>query len=147
MTDVVRKDVLARLQNGDFSCAKELTLAMFSGKWKLVILCHLNSHGAYRFNELRRLLPTITHKVLTNQLRELAQDQLITRHESVQGRRHVAYAITELGRSLMPIIEAMRVWGEQRITALPVAPNWPINEAIRPAHQLNKEETRCIKQH
>jgi DNA-binding HxlR family transcriptional regulator len=148
MTDVIRKDVLTRLQNGDFSCAKELTLAMFSGKWKLVLLCHLDAHGAYRFNELRRLLPTITHKVLTNQLRELAQDQLITRHESGHGRPQVAYAITPLGHSLMPIIEAMCTWGDRRIAALQITPNWPTDESVRPEQpQLEKEAPACIEQH
>ena len=128
MTDIVRKDALARLQNGDFSCAKELTLAMFSGKWKLVILCHLDAHGPYRFNELRRLLPTITHKVLTNQLRELEQDQLLIRHTDPQGGVKVAYEITPLGHSLMPIIDAMCAWGEDRIAQLQLTPAFTAEE-------------------
>ena len=139
MTDIVRKDALTRLENGDFSCAKELILAMFSGKWKLVLLCHLDEHGAYRFNELRRLLPTITHKVLTNQLRELEQDQLITRNVAANGQNKVSYAITELGHSLMPIIDAMCQWGEDRIAQLQVQPKFTANEAVVPkevAHAL-----------
>mgnify|MGYP004700549767 FL=1 len=132
MTDIVRKDALTRLENGDFSCAKELTLAMFSGKWKLVLLCHLDEHGAYRFNELRRLLPTITHKVLTNQLRELEQDRLITRTVASDGQNKVSYAITALGHSLMPIISAMCQWGDARIAELKMQPQFTADETIVP---------------
>ncbi len=132
MTDIVRKDALARLQNGDFSCTKELTLAMFSGKWKLVLLCHLDEHGPYRFNQLRRLLPTITHKVLTNQLRELEQDRLISRHPDPNGGVKVSYAITALGHSLMPIISAMCDWGEARIAQLQLTPEFTANETYLP---------------
>lgn len=128
MTDIIRNDVMQRLEEGDYSCEKELTLAMFSGKWKLVILCHLAEHGAFRFNDLRRLLPTITHKVLTNQLRELAQDGLITRTEVSAKPLAVAYTITPLGRSLMPIVDAMKDWGAKRIAELRVTPRFDVNE-------------------
>ncbi|WP_390408014.1 winged helix-turn-helix transcriptional regulator [Lacticaseibacillus jixiensis] len=122
MTDVIRKDALARLAQGDDTCAKELTLAMFSGKWKLAILCHLSQHQHYRFNEIKRLLPKITHKGLANQLRELVQDDLITRTPAANGSNMVSYAITPLGRSLMPIIDAMRQWGQARIDQLLTQP-------------------------
>lgn len=129
MTDVVRKDVMARLGNGDYSCEREFTLAMFSGKWKLVILCHLNEHHSYRFNGLRNLLPTITHKVLTNQLRELEADGLITRKVFEEKQLHVEYSITPLGRSLIPIVEAMGAWGRQRLAAMQLNPTFNVNEA------------------
>ncbi len=103
-------------------CAKEFTLAMFSGKWKTVILCNLHYHGPYRFNELMRLLPKVSHKVLTSQLRELVEDQLITRHTGAGSQPQVYYALTALGQSLMPIIDAMCTWGEHRIQQLAVTP-------------------------
>lgn len=130
MTDVIRKDVKDRLKNGDYNCSKKLTLSMFSGKWKLVILFHLGTDGAYRFNELMRLLPKVTHKVLTNQLREMAEDGLITRHVSSGSQTKVTYEITELGQSLMPIANQMYEWGENRIKALKVTPQFSVNEEV-----------------
>ncbi len=127
MTDVVRKDVKQRLENGDYSCAKELTLSMFSGKWKIVILFHLGTDGAYRFNQLMRLLPKASHKVLTNQLRELEEDQLIARKVITESQVKVKYEITPLGKTLMPIINEMYAWGNQRIEQLQVTPNFNIN--------------------
>lgn len=128
MTDVVRKDVKQRLENGDFSCAKELTLSMFSGKWKIVILFHLGTDGPYRFNQLMRLLPKASHKVLTNQLREMEEDQLISRTVSSDSQVQVFYAITDLGETLMPIINQMYAWGTDRIKQLQVTPKFNINE-------------------
>ncbi|ERL63930.1 winged helix-turn-helix transcriptional regulator [Schleiferilactobacillus shenzhenensis] len=130
MTDVIRKDVQKRLENGDFSCAKELTLSMISGKWKIVILNELGIHGPYRFNELMHLMPRVTHKVLTNQLRELAEDGLITRVEEKAAPVKVFYAITPVGRSLLPIIQAMTDWGEARIQATQIVPRFSLDEAV-----------------
>lgn len=132
MTDVVRKDVLNRLESGDYSCSKELTLSMFSGKWKLVILYHLGVEGPYRFNEFRRLLPQITHKVLTNQLREMEEDGLINRKVEAETQIKVTYSITEVGKSLMPIVLAMYDWGEERIKVLQ-------KENIKPIFTLEDE--------
>ena len=128
MTDVVRKDVKQRLEDGDYSCAKELTLSMFSGKWKIVILFHLGTDGSYRFNQLMRLLPKASHKVLTNQLREMEEDQLISRKVLSDSQVQVFYEITELGQTLMPIINQMYEWGTKRIKQLQVTPSFNINE-------------------
>ncbi|QGV05277.1 winged helix-turn-helix transcriptional regulator [Lactobacillus acetotolerans] len=128
MTDVVRKDVKQRLENGDYSCAKELTLSMFSGKWKIVILFHLGTDGPYRFNQLMRLLPKASHKVLTNQLREMEEDQLISRTVKSDSQIRVFYKITDLGRTLMPIINQMYKWGTNRIKQLQISPKFNINE-------------------
>ncbi|KRN95793.1 HxlR family transcriptional regulator [Ligilactobacillus pobuzihii] len=128
MTDVVRKDVKQRLEDGDYSCAKELTLSMFSGKWKIVILFHLGTDGSYRFNQLMRLLPKASHKVLTNQLREMEEDQLISRKVVSDSQVQVFYEITELGQTLMPIINQMYEWGTKRIKQLQVTPSFNINE-------------------
>ena len=137
MTDVVRKDVKQRLEDGDYSCAKELTLSMFSGKWKIVILFHLGTEGPYRFNQLMRLLPKASHKVLTNQLREMEEDQLISRRVESDSQVHVYYEITDLGQTLMPIINQMYAWGTDRINQLQVTPKFNINEGG--AKQIPKE--------
>lgn len=131
MTDVIRKDVLTRLADGDYSCEKEFTLAMFSGKWKLPLICHLND-GTYRFNDLRRLLPKITHKVLTSQPRELEQDGLITRKVVAGKQTQVYYSITPLGQSLMPIVNSMCDWGKARIKEWQVAAEFSVDESIQP---------------
>lgn len=128
MTDEVRTDVQEKLLSGDYSCAKELTLSMFSGKWKIVILYHLGKDGIYRFGELKKLLPNASNKVLTQQLRELEQDELITRTVYPEVPVRVDYQITELGLSLIPIIDLMYEWGTQRLKQLTHVPPHNINE-------------------
>lgn len=119
MTDSVRKLVMQRLNDGDFTCRKEFTLAMFSGKWKVNIIYHLGHDGSYYFYELQALLPHASHKELAKKLKELGEDGLITRRTEDAGPRvKVAYSLTPLGKSLLPIIDAMYDWGDQRLKAL-----------------------------
>ncbi|GAY78802.1 MULTISPECIES: winged helix-turn-helix transcriptional regulator [Sporolactobacillus] len=132
MTDVVRKDVQKKLLSGDYGCAKELTLSMFSGKWKIVILYHLGKDGIYRFGELKKLLPHASNKVLTQQLRELEEDELITRTLYPEVPVRVDYEITALGQTLLPIIDLMFEWGTNRLKQLKhVAPRNINEEAIK----------------
>ncbi|MCA1032437.1 winged helix-turn-helix transcriptional regulator [Bacillus timonensis] len=91
---------------------------MISGKWKMVILWYLHKDGSHRFNELQRLLPKITHKMLSNQLKELLEDGLVHREVFAEVPPRVEYTLTELGKSLMPIIEQMYDWGKDRIKEL-----------------------------
>ncbi len=88
----------------------ELALAALGGKWKMPILFRLNQR-MWRYNELRRDVGPVTHKMLTQQLRELERDGLITRTVHPVVPPHVDYAITDLGRTAIPIIEALRTWG------------------------------------
>jgi len=83
---------------------------VIGGKWKPVILFHLNL-GMKRNGELRRLIPDITQKMLTQQLRELERDGIVSRtvHATVPPR--VDYALTAVGRSLEPVLHAMADWG------------------------------------
>ncbi|WEV58137.1 winged helix-turn-helix transcriptional regulator [Ligilactobacillus acidipiscis] len=118
MTDVVRKDVLRKLKNGSYDCEKEFTLAMFSGKYKVLLLFELAHNGAAHFSQLYAGVPGITKKVLANQLNEMTDDTLIKRHEYRENnRKYVIYSLTETGKSLMPIIDMMYAWGKQRISA------------------------------
>ena len=97
----------------------EATLGVISGKWKPQLLCHLGNRPQ-RTCDLRQALPTISQKVLTQQLRELEADAIITRR--VYGERapfKVVYELTDLGRSLGQILLQMSLWGEQRATQLP----------------------------
>jgi DNA-binding HxlR family transcriptional regulator len=103
-------------------CAVEATLSLIDGKWKGVILHHL-LEGTLRFGELRRRMPNVTQRMLTNQLRELEEDGLIARKIYAQVPPRVDYSMTERGRSLQPVITALKSWGDANIlSGLPAEP-------------------------
>lgn len=93
----------------------EATLEIIGGKWKCVILCHL-THGKKRTNELKRLMPNITQKMLTQQLRELEDDGVINRIIHQQIPPKVEYELSEYGWSLQTILDSLCAWGEGHIT-------------------------------
>ncbi|MGG5739024.1 MULTISPECIES: winged helix-turn-helix transcriptional regulator [Bacillus cereus group] len=115
MSENIRKDIQGKIQNGNFNCEKELTLSIISGKWKVVILWHLGVEGSHRFSELQRLFPSISHKVLSNQLKELMEDGIVDRTVYPEIPPRVEYYMTELGMSLLPIVEMMYDWGKMRM--------------------------------
>ncbi|PEJ75087.1 transcriptional regulator [Bacillus wiedmannii] len=115
MSENIRKDIHEKIQNGNFNCEKELTLSIISGKWKVVILWHLGVGGPHRFSELQRLFPSISHKVLSNQLKELMEDGIVDRTVYPEIPPRVEYYMTELGMSLLPIVEMMYDWGKMRM--------------------------------
>ncbi|MDB5054914.1 MAG: HxlR family transcriptional regulator [Bacilli bacterium] len=92
----------------------EATLDVIGGKWKVVIMCHLIK-GDKRTSELKRLMPSITQKMLTQQLRELEQDGVLKRKIYEQVPPKVVYSLTEYGWSLRPILDSMCAWGEQHV--------------------------------
>lgn len=92
------------------NCPVEATLDLIGGKYKALILWHL-SDGTLRFSELRRVIKHATPKMLTQQLRELEASELIHREVYPVIPPKVEYSLTELGKSLMPILVAMRNWG------------------------------------
>ena len=92
------------------NCPVEATLDLIGGKYKALILWHL-SDGQLRFSELRKVISTATPKMLTQQLRELESQALIHREVFPVVPPKVDYSLTELGRSLLPILVAMRDWG------------------------------------
>ena len=91
-------------------CPVEATLDLIGGKYKALILWHL-SESQLRFSQLRKLLQNATPKMLTQQLRELESQALIHREVFPVVPPKVEYSLTELGRSLLPILVAMRDWG------------------------------------
>ena len=95
-----------------YGCAVEATADIIGGKWKAVILYYL-FEGPKRFNELRRLLPEVTQRMLTLQLRELEQDGIVHREIYKEVPPKVEYSLTEFGTSLGPIIVQMLDWGER----------------------------------
>ncbi|WP_051459413.1 winged helix-turn-helix transcriptional regulator [Paenibacillus zanthoxyli] len=100
-------EVKDRINLKEINCEKELTLAVIGGKWKLIILWHLGLEGTKRFSELKKRIPHITQKMLTNQLRELEEDQLIRRNVYPEVPPRVEYTLTEHGESLMPVLKMM----------------------------------------
>lgn len=93
-------------------CSVELALELIGGKWKGVVLYHLLG-GKKRFNELRRLVPSVTQRMLTKQLRELEDHQLLKRTVYPVIPPKVEYELTSLGLSLAPVLKKLREWGEK----------------------------------
>ncbi|GGI18043.1 winged helix-turn-helix transcriptional regulator [Gottfriedia solisilvae] len=118
MPDSLREEIKNKIQNGDYHCEKELTLSIISGKWKVVILWHLGVEGPHRFSDLQRLFPKISHKILTSQLRELIEDGIVNRKVYPEVPPKVEYSMTELGMTLLPIVQMMYEWGKKRIEDL-----------------------------
>ncbi|MFC5479605.1 winged helix-turn-helix transcriptional regulator [Massilia suwonensis] len=93
-----------------FACPVTFTVDVIGGKWKSLILFHLMS-GTRRFNELRRLMPEVTQRMLTLQLREMEVDQIIHRKVYLEVPPKVEYSLAPLGQTLVPLITTMREWG------------------------------------
>lgn len=96
-------------------CSVEAAISLIDGKWKCVVLFHLLNKGVVRFNELRRLVPAVTQRMLTNQLRELEADGLIVRKVYAEVPPKVEYSLSPLGGSLEPILRSLRLWGDANI--------------------------------
>jgi DNA-binding HxlR family transcriptional regulator len=105
------------MQKKKYNISVEATLEVIGGKWKCVILCHL-THGKKRTSELKRLMPNITQKMLTQQLRELEEDGVINRIVYNQIPPKVEYELSEYGKSLESILDSLCVWGERHITKI-----------------------------
>ncbi|MCX7772272.1 MAG: helix-turn-helix transcriptional regulator [Clostridia bacterium] len=104
------------------NCPVELTLAVIGGKWKVLILWHLYDEGTKRFGELKNVLQGITQKMLIQQLKELERDGLIHREVYQQVPPKVEYSLTERGRSLKAILDAMCHWGNDYAREMKI---WP----------------------
>lgn len=94
------------------------TLSLISGKYKMIILYCLMEFNIVRYNELKRYIKTISHKTLSNSLKELEKDQLIIRKEYPQIPPKVEYSLSEKGQSLMEILDQLCVWGEKNKKSL-----------------------------
>jgi DNA-binding HxlR family transcriptional regulator len=96
----------------EFNNPVELSLDIIGGKWKIPIIWILKDDSK-RYGELRRSLPKVTHKMLTQQLRELEQAEIITRKVFPEIPPKVEYSLTLLGKSVIPVIDLLREWGEE----------------------------------
>jgi len=95
-------------------CGVESSLEVLGGKWKGVIIHHL-LNGTKRFNELRRLMPNVTQRMLTRQLRELENDGLLWREVYPEVPPRVEYSLTKKGETLEPIIRLLKAWGDENL--------------------------------
>jgi DNA-binding HxlR family transcriptional regulator len=93
-------------------CKAQLALRVIQGRWKLLILREL-IEAVRRFSDLQRALPGVSQKVLTAQLRELEADGVVQRTVYPQVPPRVDYAITPLGRELLPVLDELHAWGEK----------------------------------
>ncbi|CCO63474.1 Uncharacterized HTH-type transcriptional regulator YtcD [Listeria monocytogenes serotype 4b str. LL195] len=100
-----------------YNIGVEATLEVIGGKWKPVILCHLRE-GKKRTGELKRLIPNITQKMLTQQLRELEKSGVIVRKVYEQIPPKVEYSLSEYGESLSEILNKLCLWGENHVDLL-----------------------------
>ncbi len=98
------------MANGEAGCPVEITLALLGNKWKVLILREL-FQSTRRFGELSRGVPGISQKMLTQQLRQMENDQLVSRKIYPEVPPRVEYSLTGIGRSLKPILDAMHAWG------------------------------------
>lgn len=103
---------MAKLFNKSYNLPVEATLEAIGGKWKTIILCHLSS-GRKRTSELKKGTAGISQKMLTEQLREMEEDGLILRTVYNEVPPKVVYELTDLGRSLKPVLSLMCEWGDQ----------------------------------
>ena len=94
------------------ACPVETTLTLIGDKWKVLILRDLMP-GTKRFWELKKSIGSVSQKVLTAQLRDMEQNGLVHREVFAEVPPRVEYSLTELGRSLKPILDAMWNWGEE----------------------------------
>lgn len=99
----------------DTDCPVRLTTEVIGGKWKPLILFYLE-RGTHRFNQLQKLIPHATKKMLTKHLRELERDDIVHRKVYAQVPPRVEYSLTRHGRSLRPLLRAMSAWGKSHHT-------------------------------
>lgn len=109
------KDRLNKISCSNYKSEVEVTLEVLSGKWKVLILLNLSEHKVIRFNEFKRLIPEITQKMLSQQLRDLNENGLVNKTIYNQVPPMVEYSLTKIGTDLIPILKSMDKWGKHFI--------------------------------
>lgn len=102
-------------RRGPYVCGIDAALDVVSGKWKGLILWELDEHGVRRFAELRRGLPGVSEKMLTQHLREMEADDLVVRTVYAEVPPRVEYTLTDHGRALNDALAPLGLWGRERI--------------------------------
>lgn len=108
---------MIKFKDNEYQCWLEVSLDLIGGKWKALILWYLGKE-AMRFSELRKKLPHVTQKMLTQQLREMETKGLIHRHIYTQIPPKVEYSLTEPGKTLLPILANLCQWGNNYVNTV-----------------------------
>lgn len=138
MTQTKESITVSKNQN----CPVSATIRLIGGKYKALLLWHLTGR-TLRFGQLHKLVPEATPKMLTQQLRELEEDGLIKRTVYPVVPPHVDYALTELGQSLFPILEAMYAWGSVLMEKEGLTPKCSMTEKAEALPQSACAEKCC----
>ena len=109
---------MAKRKQYDGPCPIERVITVFGGKWKSAILYHLQHDGTLRFSVLRKRIPEVSQRMLTQQLRELERDGLVLREQFPEIPVRVEYSATALANSLIPIGKAIEKWGMENMDAV-----------------------------
>lgn len=104
------KEKIIVLNGQEFHCAMDVTMNYIGGKWKTVVLWYLRKDKK-RFSELKKLIPNITEKMLSLQLKDLERDGIVGRKLYPQVPPRVEYFLTDFGKSLIPMLEEIARWG------------------------------------
>ena len=107
------KEYEVKMDGETYFCAMDLTMSFIGGKWKAVVLWYLKG-GRKRFGELRKLVPGISEKMLSLQLRELEKDGIVKRTIFPEVPPRVEYELTEEGKTLVPMLNAIAEWGRNK---------------------------------
>jgi len=113
-----------RTSTKTYTCPVELTLDVMGRKWQPRILWELRG-GPKRFNSLMRAVTNVAHKVLTQQLRSLEHDRLISRRVAERHPHAVEYSLTDLGRTLRPALNALAKWAKEHHRQVGATLDWP----------------------
>lgn len=96
-----------------FNCNMELTLNIIGGKWKPILIYHIGNSPNIRYGELKRLIPDISERVLSRELRELETKKIIIREEYKEKILRVEYSLTDIGNEVLPLLNALTEWGNR----------------------------------
>lgn len=102
---------MIQLNNKNYTCPVDVSLSFVNGKWKILILSHLDQFGARGFSEIRKNLPGVSEKMLTQQLKQLENDELIKKVILSSKPYRVEYSLTTKGESLSPMFKFLSEWG------------------------------------
>lgn len=102
---------MIELNGNVYTCPIDVSLSFVSGKWKILILSHLDRYEKRGFSEIRENLPGVSEKMLSQQLKQLEKDNLISKTVLSKKPFRVEYALTETGKSLSPLFEFLSTWG------------------------------------
>jgi len=111
------EDRTNKISCSNYNCEIEVVLEIISGKWTSLILWTLGTKGTKRFGELKKLLPGVTQTVLTQQLRTLEKNKIISRTIYPEVPPIVEYSLTNIGTELMPIFKDLDAWGKKYINS------------------------------